>query len=374
MKEKIRYAVLGLGYIAQKAVLPSFKNARRNSELAALVSGDPKKLKVLGRKYGVTAIYPYSELESCLSENKIDAVYIATPNDTHLRFAELAAKCGVHVLCEKPMEVNEEKCARMTGVAVENKVKLMIAYRLHLQEANLKALKLATLGRIGQPKIFSSNFTMQVRDEGNIRLKPRETGGGPLFDIGIYCINAARMLFRDEPTEVFGTFSYSSEPRFKDSEESVTAILKFPEERVGQFTASFGASDVSSYQLIGTKGSLHLENAYDYALPMELTLTVGAKKKKLKFKTRDQFGPELLYFSDCILEGKDPEPSGVEGLADLRVIDALFKSASQGAPVKIQKVNKVKRASFDQEINRGKIREPELIRANSPEEKIVTTH
>ena len=105
--KKVRYAVVGLGYIAQIAVLPAFKHAR-NSELRALVSSDPKKLKELGRKYGVSNTYSYEDYASCLESGEVDAVYIALPNIMHREYAERAARAGIHVLCEKPMAITEQ--------------------------------------------------------------------------------------------------------------------------------------------------------------------------------------------------------------------------------------------------------------------------
>src|SRR6266850_617497 len=139
--KKIRYAVVGLGYIAQNAVLPAFAHAR-NSELTALVSDNPTKLKKLSKKYSVPRTYSYEEYSECLESGEVDAVYIALPNHMHRAYTEAAAQAGVHVLCEKPMAVTEEDCQAMIAVAEKKKIKLMIAYRLHFEEANLKAIEL----------------------------------------------------------------------------------------------------------------------------------------------------------------------------------------------------------------------------------------
>src|SRR4030088_3419024 len=112
---KIRYAVVGLGHLAQVAVLPAFKSAR-NSELVALVSGDAAKQKKLGRKYGVDRVYSYEEYDECLSRD-VDAVYLVLPNHLHREYAVRAANAGVHVLCEKPMAVTQEDCQAMIDAA-----------------------------------------------------------------------------------------------------------------------------------------------------------------------------------------------------------------------------------------------------------------
>ena len=299
-KRQIRYAVVGCGHIAQVAVLPAFGNARRNSKLAALVSGDAVKRKALSEKYGVDKTYSYEQYDECLKE--VDAVYIALPNSMHCEYAVRAAKAGVHVLVEKPMAVTEEECEEMNRAAREAGVKLMVAYRLHFERANLEAGEIARSGRIGEPRIFNSTFCTPVVP-GNIRVK-KEVGGGVLYDIGIYCINAARALFRDEPHEVEAV----SCGTLDEVEESVSAVLRFSNDRMASFTASFGAAKVSEYRLAGTKGDLALEPAYDYAKPLKHRLTIDGDMRERRFAKRDQFAPELLYFSDCILQNGTPEP------------------------------------------------------------------
>src|SRR5687768_8680562 len=157
----IRYAVVGLGHIAQVAVLPAFRHAQRNSRLTALVSGDSTKLRTLARKYRVAGTFPYEEYDACLDQ--VDAVYIALPNAMHEEYTVRAARKGVHVLCEKPMAVTAKACQRMIAACRANRVKLMIAYRLHFDEINLKVADLARRGRLGDLKFFNSSFSMRVR-------------------------------------------------------------------------------------------------------------------------------------------------------------------------------------------------------------------
>jgi glucose-fructose oxidoreductase len=188
--EKVRYAVVGLGYISQIAVLPAFAHARGNSELTALVSGDPKKLQAMARKYRVKHTYSYEQYTECLDSGEIDAVYISLPNNMHRGYAESAAQAGIHVLCEKPMAFDENECENMISATEEASVKLMIAYRLHFEPANLHAIEVVNSAKIGEPRIFNSIFSQQVR-VGNSRLQ-KDVGGGALYDMGIYCLNAAR--------------------------------------------------------------------------------------------------------------------------------------------------------------------------------------
>jgi predicted dehydrogenase len=365
---KVRYAVVGLGHIAQVAVLPAFAHAE-NSLLTALVSDDPEKLEKLGRKYKVKTHCRYANYDECLASGEVDAVYIALPNHLHREYTERAARAGVHVLCEKPMAPTEDDCLAMLRAAEEKKVKLMVAYRLHFEEANLKAIDLVQGGKIGDPRLFDSVFTMTVK-EGDIRLNPREQGGGPLYDIGIYCINAVRNLFGAEPMEVVAFSANNGDRRFLQCEETTSAILRFPgRERLASFTCSFGAADVSNYRVVGTEGDLVLEPAYEYAGVLKHRVTVNGRTRERSFPKRDQFAPELVHFSECILTGAEPEPSGWEGLADVRVIRALYRSADTGQPVTLDPFDKdTQRPSLDQEISRPPVRKPDLVNTDAPSE------
>lgn len=365
-KKKIRYAVVGLGYIAQVAVLPAFRNARKNSQLVALVSGDREKLRVLGDKYRVDKRYLYSEFEQCMKSGEVDAIYIATPNFYHRNIMETAAKYGVHVLCEKPMAVTTEDCLSMIQEAEKNKIQLMIAYRLHFEAANLEAIKIAQSKKIGDLKIFNSVFTMQVKDHNNIRLEEVEKGGGPLYDIGVYCINAARYLFKAEPIEVFAMSQSSKDSRFKKVDEIVTCMMKFPEGRVANFSISFGAFPSADYDLIGTKGRIRLEKGYEYASTMKLKTYEDRKIITKKYAKRDQFAPELIYFSDCIQRNKKPEPSGEEGLADIKIIEALLLSIDLGSPITLEEINKKTRPTESQKITKPSFAKPKLYNVVEP--------
>lgn len=362
--KKVRYAVVGLGYISQVAVLPAFAHAEENCELTALVSGDGVKRKKLARKYGVPLTYSYQQYDECLRSGQVDAVFIALPNNLHAEYTVRAAQAGVHVLCEKPMAVTEKECRRMIEACRKGGVKLMIAYRLHLEEANLRAVQMAQNGRLGQLRIFESVFTMSVK-KGDIRLK-RELGGGTLYDIGVYCINASRYLFRDEPVEVFAFTEKDEETRFREVDEMTSAILRFPKDRLAAFTSSFGAADTSSYRLIGTKGDLRLEPAYQYTGSLKHHLTINGGIRTLSFPPHDQFAAELIYFSRCVLENKQPQPSGEEGMADVRIIQALYRSAKTRRPVRLNAPEPARRPRLAQKIEIPPVDRPELIHAEPP--------
>jgi glucose-fructose oxidoreductase len=363
-QRRVRYAVVGLGHIAQVAVLPAFAHAAQNSQVTALVSGNRTKLKQISKRYGIPHTYSYRDYDRCLKDGHVDAVYLALPNSMHCEYTVRAARAGIHVLCEKPMAVTSEECRHMIQAAKQARVKLMVAYRLHFEEANMTAVDLIRSRKLGPVRFFNSVFTMQVRP-GDIRVK-RDYGGGTLYDIGVYCINAARYLFGENPEEVTAFVISGADRRFKEVDEMTGALLRFPQDRLGTFVCSFGATDVSAYEVVGTKGRIRVEPAYEYVGELKQQITINGKTRERSFPSRDQFAPELLYFSECILKGRDPEPSGQEGLNDIRIIEALYRSAEIGRPVKITGLSANRRPTTEQIIKRPPVKKPSLVQVRSP--------
>jgi predicted dehydrogenase len=175
-------------------------------------------------------------------------------------------------------------------------------------------------------------------------------------------------LFQAEPSQVHAFSISGKDPRFREVDEMTGAVLRFPEERLASFTCSFGTADVSAYELVGTEGNLRVEPAYEYVGELKHRLTVKGKTRERTFSSRDQFAPELVYFSDCIINNVDPEPSGAEGLADVRVIRALYRSAESGSTVQLEPYSKRQRPGMDQEITRPPVEKPELVNVQSASE------
>jgi predicted dehydrogenase len=340
-RRKVRYAVVGAGHLAQTAVLPAFSHAGENSELVALISGTPEKRDELGRRYQLDHTGDYADLERILDHARVDAVYIATSNDRHRELTLRAAAKRVHVLCEKPLAPRVVDCEAMLEGTKARNVKLMVAYRLHFDEASLRAIETVRSGVLGVPKLFSAVFTQQV-PKGDIRTRAK-TAGGALFDMGVYPINAARNLFQEEPIEVLALMPASSDRRFSQVDEMASLLLRFPGGGVAQLSVCMGAAKSSNYRVVGTLGELRVEPAFEYEEELRHHLSVGGKSTRRVFPRRDQFAPELVYFSRCILEDREPEPSGEEGLADMRVCEAAIVSQQRGVAVTLPSFTKQER-------------------------------
>jgi len=363
-KQKVRYAVVGLGWFAQEAILPAFARAK-NSELVALVSGDGAKRDELGARYGTRHAVDYEGYDELLGSGEIDAVYIALPNTLHKDYTVRAARAGVHVLCEKPLAMNEAECREMIDACRKADVKLMVAYRLHFEKATLEAIEAIDAGEIGEPRSFSSIFTMQV-EPGNSRLD-RELNAGPLYDIGVYCINAARNLFRAEPIEITALAGRKADDeRFDEVDEQLGVVMRFPGDRLATFVIGFGAREYNRLDVLGTRGHLALSPAYSHSSALKIEIDAEGKSRSHKVPHRDQIAPEIVYFSECIQENREPEPSGEEGLFDARVIGAVQESMASGRSVRIAPAQKRDRPDQSQEKAVRPHGKPDLVRAQPP--------
>ncbi|HEX8485996.1 Gfo/Idh/MocA family oxidoreductase [Sphingomonas sp.] len=329
--KKVRYAAVGLGDITQRAMLPGIAHTG-NSTLAALVSGDREKARAVGKRYGVDAIHTYDEFDALLASGTIDAIYLATPNWRHAEFAIPALRTGIHVLVEKPLEISSEQARAILAAERASSAKLMVAYRLHFEPATLDAIRRIRAGEIGDLVCFSSCFTQRV-DPANHRAG-NGVLAGPLFDMGPYPINAARYLFGAEPVEVVSAVATRIAGLGLD--DTVAVTLRFPGDRLAQFTVSYAANSVDSFVIVGTKGSIAMSPAYGYGEPLEQQRIIGTEKTSQSFKATDQFGGEMRYFSDCILHGRDPEPDAEEGLADIRVIEGILRAIETQGPVTLE--------------------------------------
>ncbi len=362
--DRVRYAVVGAGWISQAALMPAVAGTG-NSELVGLVSGDPEKAQALAARYALEHVWSYEQYGEMLASGAVDAIYLALPNDMHLAYAAPALEAGLHVLLEKPMAVSEGECRAIEDAAEAGGGRLMIAYRLHFEPATLEAIRIVRSGEIGDPRVFTSTFSQHVAAANH-----RATNGfwaGPVADMGPYPINAARNLFGSEPTEVWAIGSMNPDMPF-DFDDTVSVTMRFPGQRLAQFTVSYGANTTGAYRMVGTAGDVFAEPGFGFGTPIRLKVTRGETKSEAEFPATDQFGGELRYFSDCILQGRDPEPDGEEGRLDVRVIAAIERALAEGKPQLLAPADRVRRPDPAQVQTIAARRPPDLVRAFPPGE------
>lgn len=342
----VRYAVVGLGQISQQAFLPAMARAGR-SVLAALVTGTPDKARELAAEHGVPA-YSYEDYPALLASGDVDAVYVATPVFRHREFAEPALEAGIHVLVEKPMETSVEDCRAMVEAAERGGARLMVAYRLHHEPGTLELLtQVRDEGLVGDPRLFTAVFTQDI-DEANHR---GHSGfwGGPIPDMGSYPLNAVRNLFAAEPLEVHA-MGVRTPGRGFNFDDTVAVTLRFPGQRLAQFSISYAGEATEQFTVVGTGGVVAAQPCFGFGPEVGIGWTV-TRDGRTETRTHDpveQFAGQTEYFSDCILAGTRPEADGEEGLLDIRVHEAVLASLETGRPVRLEPADRAVRPSADQ--------------------------
>ena len=336
----IRDAVVGAGWISQESFLPGVAQSG-NSTIAAIVTGDLVKGAKLAAFHNIPQVVAYADYDALLASDTIDAVYIALPNSMHADYTIRAAKAGKHILVEKPLATTVADAQAMIDAAREAGAFLMTAYRLHNEPGTVAVLDHIRQGAIGTPLIFQSIFSFQTT-LGNHRLQASHWGG-PLQDLGVYSINAARHIFGEEPILATATIHQpKNDSRFTEIEATIAATLTFPSGGIAQFISSFGAGMVDNYRIVGSTGDIEMDPGFKADCAMKTRLRQNGVTQEISFPQTDHFGAQVAYFSDCISAGKPPEADGEEGLADMLALIAVEQAAKTGLP---QPINSTPRPS-----------------------------
>jgi predicted dehydrogenase len=301
-----------------------------NSRITGLVSGHRDKADRIAAQYGVPAgsIYNYENFDEIAHNPAVDAVYVALPNSMHAEYTIRAAKAGKHVLCEKPMSTNVAEAEAMIAACKSANVKLMIAYRCHYEPTNLRAIKLIRDGALGKVQAIDSSFGFNM-GPNEWRTNKKLAGGGPLFDVGIYSLNACRYLTGEEPEHIAAFAStIDHDPRFAEVEENVSWTTKFPSGIVAACNTTYGANMPGYYRVYGSKGWLQVDNAFVYeGLHLRANFSGTQLDELNPAKDPSHFTAEAAHFSANILDGTEPRTPGEEGLRDMRYITEIYRSA-----------------------------------------------
>jgi predicted dehydrogenase len=326
--KKTGYAVIGLGRIAGH-FMPGARNTT-NSQITALVSGHRDKADRIAAEYGIpsSSIYNYENFDEIAHNPAVDAVYVALPNSMHAEYTIRAAKAGKHVLCEKPMSTNVADAEAMIAACKAANVKLMIAYRCHYEPTNLRAVKLIRDGALGQVQAIESSFGFNM-GPNEWRTNKKLAGGGPLFDVGIYCLNACRYLTGEEPEHIAAFAStIDHDGRFSEVEENVSWTMKFPSGIVASCNTTYGAPMEGYYRVHGAKGWLEVDQAFVYeGLRLRADFSGTQLDEPNPARDPSQFQAEAEHFSHCVQNNLEPQSPGEEGLRDMGYITQIYRSA-----------------------------------------------
>ena len=332
---KFGYAIVGLGSYAVNQIMPRLKDTE-HCRLAALVSGTPAKLENYGAEYGIpkTHHYNYQNYDSIANNPDIDAVYIILPNGMHAEYTIRAAKAGKHVMCEKPMSNTAAEAEAMIAACRKANRKLMIGYRSRFEPHNVWAIEQLRAGLVGRPRVITSDHGFYIQPN-QWRLDRPLSGGGSLMDIGIYSLNAARYLAGEEPILVSAVESTDkNDARFKTVEDQIHFQLKFPSGAIANCVSSYSTGH-NNFRATGEKGWIGMEPATGYSGHTLWVRKDGKTEQKSLTAPKNQWAAQLDHLAECVASGKEPLVEGEEGLKDMRLIEAIYRSAREGRAIRM---------------------------------------
>ncbi len=343
--QRVGYAVVGLGHLSLEEILPALA-ACKKSKIAALVSGNPDKMKRVAQQYGVKpeACYSYETYDTLKDNPEVQIIYIVLPNSMHAEYTIRGAKAGKHILCEKPMANSVAECQAMIDACKKANRKLMIAYRIQYEPFNLYIREKVQANEFGKPKFVDAFNCQSSANPQHWRHLKALAGGGALPDIGLYCLNTTRFILGEEPIEVSATiYSDPENPLFKEVEEFCSWQMKFPSGVMANCATHYHVHDSRKYRLMSEKGWYELENAYAYTGQKLMTSRADGeivRQENVSIMPKNQFGAEMDYFSECIIEDRPPYSTGEEGMQDQRIMEAIYQSAHEKRPVKLPLIEK----------------------------------
>jgi len=327
MSQRVRWGVLSTSNIGRVAVNPAIQKSR-NGELHAVASRD------LGRaqEFAAAAHIPvtYGSYRELLEDAAIQAVYIPLPNSLHREWTIRAAEQGKHILCEKPLALSEKECREMESAATANGVQLMEAFMYRFHPRTQRVIQLVRAGTIGQPRMIRSSFSFRLSNRSNIRLD-KELGGGALMDVGCYCVNVSRTLAGQEPIEIQAIARMGP----SQVDEELVGTFRFPDGLLAQFDCALTLERREEFEIAGPLGSLVVPSAF---LPGTDDTSIQHRKGRAGISQEtvpgaDQYQLMVEHFADCVLNPHAPLYPASEAAQNMRVIEALYRSANAGGQV-----------------------------------------
>lgn len=344
-KDRIGFALVGLGKLTLGEILPAFGSSKYCKPVA-LVSGDADKAKKVAMQYGIPekGIYNYENFDAIIDNPEVDVVYIVLPNSMHHEYTIRAAKAGKHVLCEKPMANSVKECEEMIDACKNANKKLMIAYRIQYEPYNTLCREWIQNQTYGKVKLMELNNGQDIKDPKAWRLHKALSGGGPLVDTGIYCLNTSRFLLAEEPEAVFATVHRSpNDERFREVEESMLFHLYFPSGVMASCSTTFGAHLGRRYRVFTDKETYFgMDPAFYYhGLKLEVSQAIGNMEWRSNpyQKEKNHFALEMDHLAQCIYNNNEPFTRGEEGLQDQQIMEAIYESVAQGKIIQLKKYN-----------------------------------
>ena len=335
--ERLRWAIVGLGNFAVGEAIPGFIDSQ-HARMTAFVSGSPAKQKDLGARYGVSRFYDYRNFDSIAADPEIDCVYVILPVGLHAEYAIRALKAGKHVLTEKPMASTSAECAAMIAAAKQANRQLGVAYRIHFEPTNIRAKQLIDSGEIGDTRFVSADHGFNADPNygpHKWRLEKALAGGGSMFDIGIYGLNTSLMMLGQEPVELSARYIYpKDDPRFREVEGGVEYRLRTANGVSVSGSSSYSWSPYLSQQrYMGSKATVFMKPATTYDRNTIFVEGNGPNREIGAGNPLTQFQNQIDAFSLAAKANTPHKTPGEMGLRDIRLIEAMYRSANNGGEI-----------------------------------------
>lgn len=327
-------ALVGLGYYASDLLAPGLQ-LTRHCHLAGIVTGSPHKAVEWQRRYGIPErnVYGYADFDRIADNPAIDVVYVVLPNHLHKPFTVRAANAGKHVWCEKPMAMNAAEGQAMIDACRRNKVHLSIGYRMQHEPNTRQIMALAREQPYGRVRTLRAEAGFHGFDDAggsdNWRLDPAR-GGGAMYDMGVYALNAARYASGREPVAVTARSSVQRADIFRTVDESMDFELEFPDDISATCATSFGRN-MNLLRVEADRGWYELS-------PFQAYTGIRGRcsdGRLLQASVPHQQALQMDNDALAIRQRRTPLVPGEEGLRDLRVLDAIFRSAKSAVRVSL---------------------------------------
>jgi len=331
-QNKLGIALVGLGTYATEQLAPALKETK-HCYLAGIVTGNQEKAERFKKEYNIsyTNVYNYSNFDEISDNSDIDIIYIVLPNSMHEEYVIRAAKAGKHIICEKPMAITVEQCDRMIQACREAGVMLSIGYRLHFEPYNQEMMRLGNEKVFGEiKKLKADNGMAEVK---GWRLDKALAGGGPLMDVGIYCVQGCRYTLDKEPIAVTAQEGPKTDPgKFKTVEQSLTWQMEFPGGVIAECKTSY-SEDMNLLRAEAEHGWFELSPAYEYK-----GIKGRTSKEEMKFPEINQQAAQMDDFALAIKEGRPTPVPGEMGRQDVQILQAIYKAMETGQRVEISSI------------------------------------
>ncbi|HVU90234.1 MAG TPA: Gfo/Idh/MocA family oxidoreductase [Pirellulales bacterium] len=317
MTRPLNFGILGCARIVRRAIAAALA-ATPAAQLSAIASRDQQTARAWADEYRIPTVH--DSYEALIADPTIDAVYIPLPNELHKPWVLAAAAAGKHVLCEKPLALNAAEAQEMVDACRRHRVILFEAFMWRHQARVAHARKMLAGGQLGELRLVKMDFSFDI-DRTDWRLDPRR-GGGAIYDLGCYGINAARLFTGAEPVEVQArAHKYQT-----GVDMTMSMLLRFPRDVVALLDCSFECPYRNRIEIVGTAGAIELPEGVLPSPETELVLRHGETVDTIRFPKHDQYVGEIECFCASVAAGRLLDPAE-DGLANVQVIDAVRRAA-----------------------------------------------